>query len=242
VKDLIKLLIQLQDADSRILEKRTFIDAVPLRIHEVDEPLKQASAELEKMKQKGGALLRKKQEKERALEEAQDKVRKMKARVSEIKTNKEYQAHLKEIEGSEAEISGIEEEILGVMEELDVAAKLQKEKEEKLNDEMGKMNAFKKQLDLEAEKHERELSVLKDDRKNIVERLDPDVYRLYMTLLNTGNGRAVTRSRDEVCLGCNMNIPPQLFAEIRKNEEIIQCPQCRRILYFEEEQEAQPAG
>jgi predicted nucleic acid-binding Zn-ribbon protein len=242
VKDLIKLLIQLQDADSRILEKRTFIDAVPLRIREVDEPLKQASAELEKMKQKGGALLRKKQEKERALEEVQDKIRKMKARVSEIKTNKEYQAHLKEIEGSEAEISGIEEEILGVMEELDVAAKLQKEREEKLNDEIGKMNAFKKQLDLEAEKHERELSVLKEDRKNIVERLDPDVYKLYMTLLNTGNGRAVTRSRDEVCLGCNMHIPPQLFAEIRKNEEIIQCPQCRRILYFEEEQEAQPAG
>jgi predicted nucleic acid-binding Zn-ribbon protein len=242
VKDLIKLLIQLQDADSRILEKRAFIGGVPLRIHEVDEPLKQASAELEKMRQKGEALLKKKHEKEKALEEVQDKIRKMKARVSEIKTNKEYQAHLKEIEGSETEISKIEEEILAVMEELDVALKLQKEKEKKVNVEVGKMNAFKKELDLEVEKQERELSVLKDDRDTIVGRLAPDVYALYMTLLNTGNGRAVTRTKNEVCLGCNMNIPPQLFVEIRKNEEIIQCPQCRRILYFEEEPEAQPAS
>jgi predicted nucleic acid-binding Zn-ribbon protein len=242
VKDQIKLLILLQDADAHILDKRAFIEKVPLRIHEVDEPLKQASAELEKMKQKGEALLKKKREKEKALEEIQDKIRKMKARVSEIKTNKEYQAHLREIEGSETEISKIEEEILTVMEELDISLKLQKEKEEKLNGEVGKMNAFKKELDLEVQEHERQLSLLKEERDSIVVRLDPDVYALYMRLLNTGNGRAVTRTKNEVCLGCNMNIPPQLFVEIMKNEDIIQCPQCRRILYFEEEQETQPAS
>jgi predicted nucleic acid-binding Zn-ribbon protein len=242
VKDLIKLLIQLQETDAHILEKRAFVDKVPLRIHEVDEPLKQASAELEKMKQKGEALLKKKREKEKALEEIQDKIRKMKARVSEIKTNKEYQAHLKEIEGSEAEISKVEEEILTVMEELDASLKLQKEKEGKLNIELGKMNAFKKELDLEVQGHEKQLGLLKEERNGVVGRLDPDVYALYMKLLKAGNGRAVTRTKNEVCLGCNMNIPPQLFVEIMKNEDVIQCPQCRRILYFEEEQETQPAS
>jgi predicted nucleic acid-binding Zn-ribbon protein len=32
-----------------------------------------------------------------------------------------------------------------------------------------------------------------------------------------------------------MNIPPQLFVEIKKNEKIIQCPQCNRILYWKAE-------
>ncbi len=242
MKDLIKLLIRLQDEDSRILEKRAFIDRVPRRIHDVDEPLNRASAELEKMKAKGESLLKKRRDREKALEEIQDKIKKMKARVSEIKTNKEYQAHLREIEASENEISGIEEEILAVMEELDGYQKQQKEMEGKLHIEVEKMNAFKKELDSEVRKHEKELTLLKDERAGIVRQLDPSVYHLYMALLKSGNGTAVTKTRNEVCLGCNMNIPPQLFVEIRKGEELIQCPQCRRILYYEEEQEPTPAS
>jgi predicted nucleic acid-binding Zn-ribbon protein len=237
VKDLIKLLIRLQEEDSHILEKRAFIDKVPWRIHEVDEPLKKATEDIEKMKAKGEMLLKKRRDREKALEEIQDKVKKMKARVSEIKTNKEYQAHLKEIESSEKEISKVEEEILVIMEELDGQQKQQKQLEGKLSVEVEKMTAFKKELDLDVRKYEKELSLLKDERAGIVKQLDPHVYDLYMALLKSGNGSAVTKTKNEVCLGCNMNIPPQLFVEIRKSEELIQCPQCRRILYYEEEQE-----
>ncbi len=242
MKDLIRLLIQLQGADSRILEKRAFIDKVPLRIHEVDEPLKQASAALEKMKLKAETLLKKKREKEKSLEELQDKISKMKARVSDIKTNKEYQAHLKEIESSEKGISGIEEEILVVMEEIDASATERKEKEATFNAEVEKMEALKKELDVEVRKDEEDLARLKEERAGVVSRLDPDVYNKYMTILRTGSGLAVTRTKNEICLGCNMNIPPQLFVEIMKGEEVIQCPQCRRILYYEEECEEQPAS
>jgi predicted nucleic acid-binding Zn-ribbon protein len=139
VKDLIKFLVALQEIDSRIIEKRFFIDKVPLRIHEVDEPLKQAKAELERMRQRSDALGKKKREKEQFLDESGEKIKKMKGRVSEIKTNKEYQAHLKEIESSEMGITGIEDEILVLMEELDAALRQQKEKEEKVNREVEKI-------------------------------------------------------------------------------------------------------
>ena len=235
VKDLISLLIKLQDIDSRILEKSLFIDKVPARIYEVDEPLKQANLDLDKIKQKNEGLLKKKKEKEKSLEEINEKIKKMKARVADIKTNKEYQAHLKEIESSEAEIAKIEDEILMIMEDLDNSVRLQKEKEERVRIEVGKINAFKKQLDQEVEEYQKELSLLKEERADLGRRIDPEVYRLYMTLSNTGSGLAVTRTKNEICMGCNMNIPPQLFVEIRKNEEIYQCPQCQRILYYSED-------
>ena len=238
MKDLIKLLIKLQQTDSVILEKRFFIDKVPLRIFEVDEPLRQAKAELEKMKQRSDSLARKKKEKEQSLEEVGEKIKKMKSRVAEIKTNKEYQAHLKEIESSEKGITSIEDEILAVMEEFDSVMKDQKKKEEKVNAEVEKINAFKKELDLEVEQHEKELSSLKEERAKLVALIAPDVYTNYMMLLRTGNGVAVTPAKDEMCTGCNMNIPPQLYVELRKNEEVIQCPQCLRILYYPETEEA----
>jgi predicted nucleic acid-binding Zn-ribbon protein len=53
-----------------------------------------------------------------------------------------------------------------------------------------------------------------------------------MGLIESSGGIAVTEVKEEVCQGCNMNIPPQLYVEIKSNEEIIQCPQCRRILYY----------
>ena len=235
MSDLISLLKKLQDIDSRIMEKSLFIEKVPLRIHEVDEPLTRANLELEKEKQHNEALLRKRREKEKILEEVGERIKKMKSRVADIKTNKEYQAHLKEIESSEAEVAKIEEEILVVMEDLDNAAKVAKEREEKVARETEKVNAFKKQLDLEIEKHQKELSLLEAERADMGRLIDPEVYRLYMKLLKTGGGVAVTRTKNEICLGCNMNIPPQLFVEIKKKEEIFQCPQCGRILYSDED-------
>ena len=236
MKDLIKFLIALQEIDTRIIEKRFFIDKVPLRIYEVDEPLKQAKAELEKMKQKSDALAKKKRDREQFLEETNEKIAKMKGRVADIKTNKEYQAHLKEIENSEKGITAIEDEILVVMEELDAALRQQKEKEEKVKREVEKIEAFKKELDGEVEKYEKELALLKEERAKIVSSIDQEVYGRYMTLLKTGGGVAVTQARNELCTGCNMNIPPQLYVEIRKNEEVIQCPQCLRILYYSDDQ------
>jgi hypothetical protein len=236
VKDLLKLLVDLQQRDSLILEKRRFIDKVPLRIFEVDEPLKKAKLELENIKKKNEAASRKKRDKESELSETQEKIRKMKARISDLKTNKEYQAYQKEIEGSEKGISAIEDVILQLMEEIDAASKEQKEKEAAVNAEIQKIDAFKAELDAEVAKNERELALLKQERGGVVARIDPDVYKTYMTiLLDSGDGVAVTTARNELCSGCDMNIPPQLYVEIRKNQEMLQCPQCRRILYVSEE-------
>ncbi|RPI38212.1 MAG: hypothetical protein EHM54_00980 [Nitrospiraceae bacterium] len=236
MKELLKQLVDLQRKDSLILEKRRFIDKVPKRIFDVDEPLKQAKLELETIKKKHEAVSKKKREKETALSEAQEKIRKMKARVSDIKTNKEYQAYQKEIETSEKEIYAVEDQILQLMEEIDAVAKEQKEKETVVNAEVEKIQAFKKELDAEAAKHEKELAALKEERAGLVSLIAPDVYATYKTiLLDSSDGVAVTTARDELCSGCDMHIPPQLNVEIRKNEEIIQCPQCHRILYAAEE-------
>ena len=236
MKDTLKLLVDLQKKDSLILAKRRFIDKVPKRIAEVDEPLKQAKLSLEQMNKKVEALSRKKREKETALSEAQEKIRKMKSRVSDLKTNKEYQAYQKEIEASEKDIVSIEDVVLQLMEEIDLASGEQKEKEAGVNQEIERFEEFKVELNAEMAGYENELDLLKKERTGMVASISPEVYNLYMNLLrDSGDGVAVTPARNELCSGCDMNIPPQLYVEIRKNEEIIQCPQCRRILFAPEE-------
>lgn len=228
----LELLIKLQKLDSLILNKQSIIDEMPLKISETELPLKEGQAALEKIKQQKDLLGKKKRDKERELDDFNEKIKKLKARTTEIKTNKEYQAQLKEIESAEKELYGLEDKILLIMEEMDASSQDIKLEEGRIKSEKNKLETFKEKLENEISEAEKELVSLKEARKKNVEGINRETYNLYMGLIESSGGLAVTEVKGEVCQGCNMNIPPQLYVEIKSNEEIIQCPQCHRILYY----------
>lgn len=231
----LKLLIDLQGIDTVIIQKVDIIETIPGKVSSVEQPLKDSQAAYDKSRQKRDVFEKKKKEKEQLLDDISEKVRKLRARVSEIKTNKEYQAHLKEIEAAEKEQRAVEDEILSSMEALDAAQKEVRELEGKVRTEEEKVNAFREKLRDDAAGIQKEVEDLRLRREGIVRAMDREMHALYMQLFETKRGLAVVETSGEVCRGCNMNIPPQLFVEIKKNEKIIQCPQCNRILYWKEE-------
>jgi len=232
VNDQLERLIKLQEIDSKILAINRIIAEFPLKIAEAELPLKESMASIGNVKQKFETLDKRKRDKERALDDIDEKIKKLKARTVDIKTNKEYQALLKEIESIEKDRSATEEEILTIMIETDTVSKQSKSEESKFIGEKEKVEAFKKKLEGEKSEVEKELIAVKEIRSKIVEAIDKEIHDEYIELLQILNGIAVTEAKEEICQGCNMNIPPQLFVELKKNEEIMHCPQCRRILYF----------
>ena len=46
------------------------------------------------------------------------------------------------------------------------------------------------------------------------------------------NGVAVAEARDGICTICHVRLRPQVFNTVLRNDEIIQCDSCNRILYF----------
>jgi predicted nucleic acid-binding Zn-ribbon protein len=225
-------LIKLQQIDLKLRAINHVIEEFPSRMAAAELPLRESQVHLGNSKQKLETFEKKKRDKERELEDVDNKISKLKARTVEIKTNKEYQALLKEIESFEKQRSDREDEILLVMEESDTASKQIKAEEAKFRTARDKVEAFKKKLGDEKSEVEKELLTIKEERTQIAQTVDKEIYELYMSLMEACNGIAVTEAREEICQGCNMNIPPQLFVEIKKNEEIISCPQCRRLLYF----------
>ncbi|MBI4690123.1 MAG: hypothetical protein HY754_07635 [Nitrospirae bacterium] len=231
----IKLLIELQTIDSIILKERNIIDLMPAKLLSADKSLKESQSLSDKQKQKYDLLEKKKKDKERLIEDIDERVKKLKSRTADIKTNKEYQAHLKEIESAEKERYAIEDETLSIMEELDTINKGLKTEEAALKAEKDKIEIFKKEVEEEIAEAEKKLGEFKIKRTTVVGSMDPETYDDYMVILEACNGLAVVEARDEICQGCYMNIPPQMFVEIKKNEDIIQCQQCRRILYWKEQ-------
>jgi uncharacterized protein len=225
-------LIKLQQIDSKIQLLSRAVKAFPVRLSSAETSIKESEALLNNVRQKLAALDKKKRKKESELDEAADKIRKLKLRTSDIRTNKEYQALLKEIESGEKERSSIEDDILSVMEEIDAASKLTKAEEKKFSAEKDKIDALKKKIEDEKSDVEKELLTVMAEREAIAGSIDREAYDLYSALIEPCNGLVVTEARGEICQGCNMNIPPQLFVEIKKNEEIMTCPQCRRIIFY----------
>ena len=225
-------LIQLQQIDSKIRAIQRTIADVPGKITEVESPLQDSQNVLNRIKQQYDAFEKKKREKERALEDIDDKIKKLKTRTGDIKTNKEYQALLKEIKAVEDGRSSVEDDILAVMEELDTVVKQIRTEEQNFKTNKEKVEALKKNIENEKSDTERELLTVQDTRSTVVEAVDSEMYDEYVMLLEICDGLAVVEVKDEICQGCNMNIPPQLFVEIKKNEEMYHCPHCRRILYY----------
>ncbi|MFZ3137807.1 MAG: C4-type zinc ribbon domain-containing protein [Thermodesulfovibrionales bacterium] len=232
MNDQLERLIKLQEIDSKILAINRIIAEFPLKIAEAELPLKESMASLGNVKQKFETLDKRKRDKERALDDIDEKIKKLKTRTIDIKTNKEYQALLKEIESIEKDRSATEEEILTIMIETDTISKQSKSEESKFIGDKEKVEALKKKLDGEKSEVEKDLIAVKEIRSKIADVIEKEIHDEYIELFEILNGIAVTEAKEEICLGCNMNIPPQLFVELKKNEEIMYCPQCRRILYF----------
>jgi predicted nucleic acid-binding Zn-ribbon protein len=233
-------LIALQDVDTKILFLHARIDEMPSRLAMTEAPLKKLDETITKAQKEHDTLLKKRKDKERDADVIREKINKAKLRSSEIKTNKEYQAHLREIEAMEGEIHVVEDEVLLLMESLEESSKRVEEDKAAAARELIQVERLREECRKTIADLETELGTFREERKKIAGTVLNDVYTTYINLLKTRRGLAVVEAKNEICGGCNLHIPPQLFVEIKTTDEIIQCPQCRRILYFLKQEQPDP--
>ena len=74
-------------------------------------------------------------------------------------------------------------------------------------------------------------------RTETVKGLPASIVNRYEKLREARRGLAVVEARNGNCMGCNMNIPPQLYNNLFRGDELIACPHCQRILVLRQEQQ-----
>lgn len=187
---------------------------------------------LEETKQK---LILKQREKEGELASKEDNIKKIQGQLSLLKTNKEYQAKLSEIESLKADKSLIEEEILKAMDEID-AIKISLETEKKALESDEKIFSEKKSAAAKrSDEINAALSHLEGKRKVENESIDKRILSRYEHILQGKNGLAIVKAENNSCSGCFMHVPHQVINQIKMHEEIIVCESCARILYLDED-------
>ncbi len=226
-------LIKLQHLESAIAEARQHIAAYPQRVADADARLSEAQAQVEAAKQR----LKDSQEARRTLEKDasvyQGRLSKFKDQQAAVKTNREYQALGHEIETAQHELAAVEERVIERMVEADVVAEDVKKAEAELAEQRKVIEGQKRELAAEHETVEASLRQATDARTALVKELDPRLARLFETVSRARKGIALSpATRDGLCSVCHVRLRPQVFQQVRANNEIIQCDSCQRILYY----------
>lgn len=234
MQDQLEHLRALQAIDSTIQSVQLVKQIYPQKMSQLDKEVEGRRGLLEKERAALEEVLKQKHKQEQTLKVETERLQKSQDKLLSVKTNKEYQAALKEIENIKLANSDLETEILVCMERADVYARALQEKEAEHQKWVKECEDKKKSLEEGLTKADQELARQQSFREENLAKVDPDLLRVYEMLRERRQGLAVVAIRDGMCSGCNMNIPPQQSLEIRRNESIMRCPFCNRILFFDE--------
>ncbi|MHC1743140.1 MAG: zinc ribbon domain-containing protein [Syntrophobacteraceae bacterium] len=228
----LKHLVELQLLEDKRRELIRGFEATPKRIADLEKECERfegtflaKKAELEHARKMRRAL-------EQEIADQETKIVRSKTRMNEVKTNKEYQAILKEIEDIKKEIGGKEDEALDYMEKIEILGKQVKVEEKELSGNKERIEAEKKQLLAESERIKERLDRLDAIVRKVRDLVEPVLLKRSDFLLQRQAGIAVAACDGGVCQVCHLNIPPQKFIELMKDESIMECPHCHRFLYW----------
>lgn len=227
-------LFDIQKLDTQLIEHSRKQAAVPKRLAEMEQELHEAREKIAKEKEIMEELDKERRRKEKELDVEKERIKKVQAKLFEIKTNKEYQAVLKEIEAAQSANDKTEEEIILILERVEELKKDSEGATTRLKKREKEVDTEKKALVQEMDSLVSVVAELKKERDVLFSSLGREAKSRYKTLMEKRGGVAVVNVRNGVCLGCFMNIPPQLFIETTKNDRLITCPSCNRIFFFEE--------
>jgi hypothetical protein len=149
-----------------------------------------------------------------------------------VKTNQEFQAIQHEISFAQTEIRKIEDAILERMLESDDMAAAVKTADAQLAAEQRAIDADRRTGSATHIEMQAALERIAGERAALVAGLDKQVLATFDAVSRKRNGIAVAEARDGVCTICHVRLRPQVFNTIRRNDSILQCDHCNRIMFF----------
>lgn len=231
----IRELIRLQSIDSEIAARRVILDDIKRELAD--------TAALEKLREQAAGVMERLHEAERAQQDADYEVEALSSQIATeegklyggtVRNPKELTSLDQEVSSLKARRTVLEEraiaalavvdalrqELAGIQLGLDTAQEERRALEAKLGAQISQINA--------------ELNLFNTQRSGIAVQVPAEDLDTYGRLLVMKQGRAVARMERAVCQGCRINLPLTIQQRVRANQQLVQCPSCRRILFADQ--------
>lgn len=126
-----------------------------------------------------------------------------------------------------------EEPVLELMDQREHLQALLQTLQQELSQAEQQRSELEVRLQQQRQQLEEELDQLLSQRATMAATVPSKDLQMYEALLTTKQGKALARVERATCQGCRINLPMLVQQRIRSNQELVQCPSCRRILYMD---------
>ena len=173
------------------------------------------------------------------LADAEAKIEKAEKNIELISTQREYEALDKERADAEEKAKDyrnklLREEriILDLDEQINQSKALIEQQDKDLEER-------RKGIEAEVAAKKAQMAALSEQEKKLTPDLDPEVLFKFERIIRNKMGLGIVAIKGGVCMGCHMILPAQFANVVREGEEIVFCPYCSRILFYEESEQGE---
>ena len=232
---------------SDIFDKLKNLQSILVRRYELEKQISETPMQLESQKELLSRLRKEYITKNTEYEETKEKVGKLKVNLEEtvktremgeknmdnITSHRDFELLEKQIQKANEEESKYRKELQIEEKKLESLKENLNSTEEMINSQEEELNKSSEQLNSEINSYKSELDELKATEDKITPDLNSEILFKFQRIIKR-NAEGIVAVRNGVCTGCHMILPGQFANEVRSGENILFCPYCSRILFYEE--------
>ena len=240
MREKLKALVELQKVDLEVASLRKAADVHPRQLAELERELGASRSAIEAERNRVADIERQKTTLEQNISDEKDKVKKWEARLAEQRSTREYSALAREIDIAKKANQTMSEELVELSKTLGAAREAVKGKESEFSARNQQLSSRMTELRDKQSQAEGQVKTLEGKRSEVASHVDATLLRRYEAVRKK-RSPAMVGVVAGTCQGCNMNVPPQLYNNLRVSLGSDICPSCNRIIYAVEALETPPA-
>jgi predicted nucleic acid-binding Zn-ribbon protein len=235
-RDQIDELVKLQQIEIETRKITAKLSNVNQRLEKLDDKLLDFKQVIEQKESVIDELNQKYRSYESDAQMNLDRIKKSEAKLSSVKTNKEYQSSLKEIDDLKEKNSMLEDDMIECLDRLEEAENALNAKMNEYSELEAQMKAEKEIIQRESEEDSRQLGNLNTEWNTVSEGIEAELLGIFNQIKETQTNKiGIVAVKNAACQGCHMNIPPQMYNELQRGDKLKRCPICERIIYWKNE-------
>lgn len=227
----VSALLRLQENEQETASISSSLEGLPQRLNFLNQRFEEFKARMAESGNRISDLQKTYRRHEVETQSIQAKIDKSNEKLKTVKTNKEYQAGLQEIEDLSRLQSEVEDKMLECLEAIDEAEAAAAAEQEKAGEFSRQMEAERAEMERESAAMRQKLEQLRAEHEQIVAAVDSDLLKKYRQTKQYTGSTVVAAVKASICQGCNLNIPPQMYNELQRFNRLLCCPHCERIIY-----------
>jgi predicted nucleic acid-binding Zn-ribbon protein len=227
-------LVALQKVDDAIHTVKNELEQAPLEVSGLEERFATLTEQRDRILDKLEHLHE--QERRLAIEIDDDaaRIKKSKNKLMQVGNTREYNAMLREMDNMEKSNRSREEEKLTLQEALQIENANLEETSRHYETLKAELEEKRDNLQTRMDAARRVLEELRKKRAGMGVEIPSPVFSRYEFIRRRLDHPVIVPVNQGVCSGCHIAIPPQSFIELQRGQQILSCPNCQRLIYWDE--------